>query len=163
MTYSSHEYLGMNAMVHKLHDMRTIWLKLQEDIRICVKCCAQCQQVKGNKICDQSCNVIVPNHPLLHLCIDLTFLSRDHNSIGLIVIVDHMMKYAQSIPSKESIHVVNMLNEVMQEIRLQDVDQETRKLYEVIFVLTMEVNSFPKAYRNVVYDVMKREGSAYSS
>ncbi len=108
----------MNAMVHKLLDMSTIWPKLQEDISACVKCCVRCQQVKGNKVCGQPSNMIVPNHPLQHLYMDLTFLSRDHNSISLIVIVDHMTIYAwaQSISSKESIHVVNILNEVIQEI-----------------------------------------------
>ncbi len=123
----------MNGMVKKTHDMKIIWPQLERDIRRFVKCCHRCQQSKGNKVPDRPYHVVVPEHPFHHLYVDLTFMCRDLDMIGMIVVMDHLTKYAwaQCIPTKESTHVTRVLEEIFREIQLDQMNENARRNLDI--------------------------------
>ncbi len=161
--YHSDSHCGVCTMKRSIVADRADWRRVS---RIFIRVCNYCSQTRGNNVPDKSYRVIVPNRPGHYFYIDLSFMARDGNDIGLIVLVDHHTKYAwvEAIQSKKSKSVVIFVESVFKEIVLKTLGDNEVAMHEMNvrsdnggeFVATAVSDVCKK------YGIKKLNGSAYS-
>ena len=86
---------------------------IEKHVKPYVNSCLHCAQSgrNNNPISAPPFRYIVPDHAAQHLYMDLSFLMKDHQEIGLLVVVDHLTKYCWvvSIKNKKAETVVKFL------------------------------------------------------
>ena len=132
--------------------------------------CSHCQLSRrgANAVPPPPYRYIVPDYPLQHIYMDLTFLVRDGKDIGLLVVVDHFTKYAwvTTIKDKKASTVVDFIENLFQnEFKLSAVDPGNHPPRPAINLRSDNGGEFvAHVVREVCdkYGVRKMEGAAYS-
>ena len=140
---------------------------LENSIKKFLSTCEHCSKRRTTSIPSPPFRYVVPEYPLQHLYMDLTFLSRDEKEIGLLVIMDHFTKYCwvKTIKDKKASTVAEFLDHLFKtELQLKEIGTEMQDR----FIINLRSDNGGEFIGSVVketcekYGVRKKEGAPYS-